>query len=181
MRKTVAAVAFIFFLMTQGAFAQTTPGEIPAEWFAALPKNSNVQLSPDGKHFSIVSFIDGTRYVIITPMGGKPLMAIPPYKGFSISWANWANNEIILISMSGEKEAHSAFGKITVSRLISYNINGGKPKDMAKPARIKGTRDQKRTYMADYSLILDWMYEDPDHILLTIDEDGSDASNEVNS
>ena len=179
MRKIVAAVAFIFFLITQGAFAQTTPGDIPAEWFAALPKNSNVRLSPDGEHFLIVSFIDGTRYVIITPMGGKPLMAIPPYKDFSISWANWANNETILINMSGEKEAHSAFGKITVSRTISYNINGGKPKDMAKPARIKGTRDQKSTYMANYSLILDWMYEDPDHILLMIDEDGTDAALEV--
>jgi dipeptidyl aminopeptidase/acylaminoacyl peptidase len=179
MRKTVTAVFAVFFLITQGAFAQTTPSEIPAEWFAALPKNSNVRLSPDGKHFSIVSFINGTRYVVITPLGGKPLTAIPPYKGFSIGWADWANDETLLISMSGEKEAHSAFGKITVNRLISYNINGGKPKDMAKPAKVKGSRDKNRTYMANYSLILDWMHEDPDFILLMIDEDGTDAALEV--
>jgi len=84
MRKSVAAVFIAFFLIATGAFAQTKPSEIPAEWFASLPKNSNVSLSPDGKHFSIVSFIDGVRYVVITPMGGKPLMAIPPYDGFSI-------------------------------------------------------------------------------------------------
>ncbi|MHA1544550.1 MAG: alpha/beta hydrolase family protein, partial [Alphaproteobacteria bacterium] len=129
------------------------------------------------KHFSIVSFIDGVRYVVIVEVGGKPLTVIPPYKGMSINWANWANNEIILIRMSGEKEIHSAFGKINANRLISYNINGGKPRNMQKEAKIKGT--DNNTYMADWSAIVDWMHEEPDYILLAMDEDGADASVEV--
>lgn len=176
MRITTLAALLAAFFFTSTSFAQT-PKDIPIEYFGVLPKNSGVRLSPDGKHFSIVSFIDGVRYVVITEVGGKPLMAIPPYKKMSIDWANWANNETILIRMSGEKEIHSRFGKINANRLISYNINGGKPRNMQKAARIKGT--DNNTYMANSSAIVDWMREDPDYILLAIDEDGSDASVEV--
>ncbi len=174
---TVAALfAALFF--SSSAFAQNmSPKDIPVEYFGALPKNSGVNLSPDGKYFSIVSFIDGVRYVVIVEVGGKPLTVIPPYDKMSIDWANWANNETILIRMSGEKEIHSRFGKINANRLISYNINGGKPRNMQKEAKIQGT--DNNTYMADSSAIIDWMHEDPDHILLAIDEDGADASVEV--
>lgn len=175
--STVAALFAALFFSSASLAQNKLPKDIPVEYFGALAKNSGVRLSPDGKHFSIISFIDGVRYVVITEVGGKPLMVIPPYKGMSIAWANWANNDIILIEMTGEREIHSAFGKITVGRLISYNINGGKPRDMQKPARVKGSR--VRTYMANFSIIVDWMRDDPNHILLAIDEDGTDAANEV--
>ncbi len=177
--KTVAfAIVLAAFFVTSSATAQiSSPDQIPVEFFGALPKNSDVRLSPNGKYFSIVSFIDGVRYVVVVEVGGKPVTVIPPYSGMSISWANWANNETILIRMSGEKEIHSAFGKINANRLISYNINGGKPHDMQKPAKVKGT--DNNTYMADSSAMVDWMMEDPDHILLALDEDGTDASIEV--
>jgi len=180
MRKFVAAVAFIFFLISQGAVAQNTPGDIPLENFGALAKNSNVRMSPDGTHFSIVSFIQGKKYVVVTPVGGQPIAAIPPYDGMAIDWAFWLNNDYLIIQMSFEKEAHSAFGKVNATRLISVSKDGKKVKNMAKPARVKGSRDQKRTYMPDYAgTIIDTLPNEPDFFLLTIDEDGTDMSREV--
>jgi len=178
MRKFVA-IFLLSVLFTHTALAQyKSPEEIPVELFGALPKNSQVDLSPDGKHFSIVSFIDGTRYVVITPVGGKPLTVIPPYKDMAVYGAFWANNETILITMGGEKEAHSAFGKVNAGRTISYNIKTDKTRDMQRPAKVPGSA-QRRTYMADSAALIDWLPDDPDHILLAIDEDGTDAAREV--
>lgn len=180
MRKSVAAVAFIFFLISQGAVAQNIPQEIPLEEFGALAKNSNVRMSPDGTHFSIVSFIQGKKYVVVTPVGGQPIAAIPPYDGMVIDWAFWLNNDYLIIQMSFEKEAHSAFGKVNATRLISVSKDGKKVKNMAKPARVKGSRDQKRTYMPDYAgSVIDVLPDDEDHFLLSLDDDGTDMAYEI--
>lgn len=85
MRYIVAFILCSFLLNSNTAFAQTTPKDIPLEEFGALEKNSQVSLSPDGKHFAILSFIQGTKYLVITPFGGKPLPAIPPYKGMEFN------------------------------------------------------------------------------------------------
>ena len=115
MRKFSVALFVLSFLFSAAASAQQykSPSDIPVELFGALPKNSQVDLTPDGKYFSIISFIDGTRYLVITKVGGKPLVVIPPYKKMEISGAFWANNETVIIEMTGENESHSAFGKTT--------------------------------------------------------------------
>lgn len=174
---TVAALlAALFF--SSNSFAQNGPPEkIPVENFGALQKNSMVRISPDGQHFAILSFIDGVRYVVITPFGKDPIEVIPPYDDMTISWINWANNETLLIQMTGDKEAHSAFGKINVNRLISYNIFQKKPKDMAKAAKVKGSKI--RTYMSNSSNVIDMLPSEPNKFLLVIDEDGTDMSREV--
>ena len=161
------------------------PKDIPVEEFGALPKNSNVALSPDGIYVAIKFFHEGKNYVMLRPFGSsdeQPIV-IPPYDKMDINWVRWANNDYLLISMWFDKEEHAAIGKITGTRLISIRRDKPKkPKNMAKPAKIKGSREMGSgnelvSNQNDY--IIDILPNDPDHFLLGIDEDQSDMSLEV--
>jgi len=181
MRKSVAAVFIAFFLIATGAFAQTKPPIIPLEEFGALAKNSQVRISPDGKYFAILSFIQGTKYLVITPFGGKPLPAIPPYEGMEFSQILWANNEYLIAEFIFQKEAHSSLGKVNATRLISIPVsNPKKPKNVSKPSKVKGTRDMDMTTMSDYAGdIIDLLPGDEDHFLLALDDDRTDQAIEI--
>ncbi len=179
MRITSLAALFAALFFSSASLAQNKlPKEIPVEEFGALQKNSLVRISPDGKHFAILSFIDGVRYVVITPFGQPAKEVIPPYKGMRIGQFRWANNDTLLIEMQGEKAGHSALGKLTVNRWIIYYLNGKKPKNMAKPAKVKGSRPGD-VQTAEFARVVDILFSDPENILIELDEDGRDMSLEV--
>lgn len=179
MRITTLAILLASLFYSTTSFAKTKlPKEIPLEEFGTLAKNSQVRISPDGKHFAILSFIDGVRYLIITPFGKRAKDAIPPYKGMRIGQFHWANNDTLLIEMSGEKDGHSALGKLTVNRWIIYYLDGRKPKNMAKPAKVRGSRPGD-VQTAEFARVIDLLASDPENILIELDEDGRDSSLEV--
>ena len=188
MRSFAVAIMLAALMLGGQVSAQSmSPGDIPIEEFGALPKNSNVTLSPDGEYVAIKFFYKGKNHVMLKPFGGKNAdqkpVVIPPYKKMDINWVSWANNDYLLISMWFDVEEHAALGKVTGTRLISIKRdNPDKPKNMARPARVKGSRE-----MGDGDVlvslgndnIIDMLPEDPEHFLLAIDEDQVDSSLEV--
>lgn len=186
------ALTFLLFLIFPGlASAQVnSPSDIPVEAFAALPRNSSVQLSPNGENVLYISAYGGNRVVAVMPLTSNSDfegIAVPPLPDMDIRWARWANDEYILISMSFEAELHSIAGKQIMTRLISVPIhNPKKAKNMAQPRADRKGIDKLRNANAEkYSMsqiqdyVIDILPDDPDHFLLGFDEDMSDWAKEV--
>jgi dipeptidyl aminopeptidase/acylaminoacyl peptidase len=97
---------------------------IPLENFAALPAISKPQLSPDGQHILALSNIDGAETVVVAKFDSIEISPIIKLKKGSdrIEWAEWANNERILIYATYPK---IVFTKRTrIGRLFAVNSDG---------------------------------------------------------
>jgi len=171
--------------------AQTgSPKDIPISEFAALPKNSQVELSPDGQNVLIITKHQGEKIVLVKPLasgGDWPGVAIPPQKGMDIQSAWWANNDYILVSMSFEANRVIFDSKRNLEgRLMSVPIkNPKKAKNMVVPPKEKGGMKGFHTAQGindripfGFSIV-DMLVDDPDYFLLELDEDWSDGSTEV--
>ena len=190
MRLIVGIFCYCAFFISSTVFSQTSPGDIPLSEFSALPKNSQVELSPDGKNILIITKHQGVRIVLVKPLSnnsGWPGVAFPPQDGMDIRSAWWANNEYILISMSFEANRIMFDSKRNLEgRLMSVPIK--KPKkarNMVIPSKEKG---KMKGFHTAYGIndripvwfsIVDMLVDDPDHFLLELDEDWSDYSTEV--
>ncbi len=74
MKFTTLVVFLAFGFFSLKATAQT----IPLEEFAALPKNSQVQLSPDSTKVLIITKYEGQKVVLV-----KPLTTATDFPGFA--------------------------------------------------------------------------------------------------
>ena len=76
----VGIFCYCAFFISSTVFSQTSPGDIPLSEFSALPKNSQVELSPDGKNILIITKHQGVRIVLVKPLSnnsGWPGVAMP--------------------------------------------------------------------------------------------------------
>jgi len=73
----------------------------PVEAYGALPAISNVQLSPDGKHFSALQTYHGRTAVVIYEVGAPPgtIPAILVDDMHYIRGARWASNDRALVTI----------------------------------------------------------------------------------
>ena len=184
-QKTVvrASVALTATLLASAhVYAQEPrPAEIPAERFAQLPLVSGAELSPDGKAFAYLRPIDGRRHLIISSLDGdRPPAVMPPVDQLEFRWLHWASDEHIVFSMS--YSALRNLTETTETRLLSVNRDGSNAQSIVRPATMGKTGSRlARTELAPAQLqdkVIDWLPEDPEHILLSIDEDG-DNEDEV--
>lgn len=157
------------------------PSEIPAEAFAQLPLISSAALSPDGNYVSFLRPVDGRRHLIIQKVGGgeRPTV-LPTLKNLEYDWARWANNERLVVALS--YSAKRGITETLETRLIAVDRDGTDIKFIIKP----GKRGKTGSRLATTTLpppqlqhnVIDWLPSEPDHILVSVDED-SDGRQEV--
>lgn len=97
----VALAAFCVWAVSSSATADGSVTHPPVEAFGALPAIANVQLSPDGKHFSAIQTYHGRAAVVIYQVGA-PAGTIPAFlidDTHYIKGARWASNERLLVTV----------------------------------------------------------------------------------
>ena len=191
--RSAISSLFLTFPITGGlgtiefAVAQSSPRDIPAEVFGALPANQTPKLSPDGTAFALIIPHQGRKHVLIRPTDGKgKSVVLPPYEDSEIRWIEWANNERLLIGLAYTSRRFVFRGqRVTETRLLSASRDGTDVINM-----VRGTANKKsiaggrativysRAQIQDY--IIDFLYDDPEHILLALNHDlDPDQSYEV--
>jgi dipeptidyl aminopeptidase/acylaminoacyl peptidase len=151
---------FIFLLIgitvNPSSYAET----LPIEAFGKLPESRSVKLSPDGKHFSFIqnkggdTLIgvghvekDSTRYLVKTDN-----------QEFKIDWYRWANNELLLVSVSFPRSSNGV--KYIQTQLFKVSIDGEQPFERVFTPRT----GQSDPQFGDN--IVDLLPLEPDHILM---------------
>lgn len=180
-RYWLATIAAGCLATQAGAQAPATPADIPAAAFAQLPLISGAALSPDGNYVSYLRPVDGRRHLIIQKIASdeRPVV-MPPLKNLEYDWARWANDERLVVSLS--YSARRVFTETLETRLIGVNRDGTNIEFIIKP----GERSKTGSRLSKVKLpppqfqhnVIDWLPEEPNHILVSLDED-SDGREEV--
>ncbi len=173
------ALTAVFALLS--AYTHAADDLIPIETFAQLELISSARLSPDGSHFAYLRPIEGRRYIVVQALhsAGKPYV-LAPFDNLEYSWLQWANSERIVFAMSFSSKR--GITETTETRLLSMRYDATDIAHIIKP----GFRDRVGTRIASVQLpapqiqddVIDWLPEEPNFILVSVDED-SNGQDEV--
>lgn len=155
----------VFSLVAPVVFASEL---LPVEAFANLPSVSQVRVSPNGKNVSFLRRIHaqgvrGTALSVYNRERGEVSMLLyADNKKCVISWARWANDEQLLV---GAVYPSTRFGADTTeTRMLKVGLDGKPPESAYSRSFLR-----KLHYFPQFfDQIVDWMPEDPNHILVEL-------------
>ena len=167
-------IALLLLHAATSPYAADAP--IPVETFAQLEMMSGAELSPDGRYLAYLRPVEGRRYLIIQELGssGRPSV-IPPPGEVEFQWLKWANEERIVFAVSyfgirGRTET-------TETRLLSLRYDATELAELIKPGRRDSTSlRQGRALLPPPQIqdnVIDWLPEEPNFILVSLDEDAN--------
>ncbi|MGH8446003.1 MAG: alpha/beta hydrolase family protein, partial [Solimonas sp.] len=163
--------AILALLLACGG-AQAAPDLPPVEAFARLPTMVSPALSPDGGTVAYITSItrpgQPAAQLVATLDLKSPRHTLLPVLSnsednmFRAQWCGWANDTRLLCS----------FGTVTyingnasgISRLVAVNSDGSKRKVLIQNGLAGASQFHDR--------ILDWTPDDPDTVLIELDDDG---------
>ena len=159
-----------------GAFAQSTPVDIPLKLFAQLPLMNDAELSPDGTHVAYLRPVEGYDYLIIQELGSKnPPRALPPPDDVYFNWIRWANDERLVFSLGFSSKRGIIESDET--RLASVDRSGQDIQYIVRSAKreVPGQKVAGSEGLMPPPQIQDrivhWMPEEPNRIMVAIDDD----------
>lgn len=154
-------------------------GKLPVEAFSTLPKNRDVQISPDGKKIIYFQNVkDKTVLVSFNIETGKvsKVFIVDNIK-LKFRSALWANNDTVLFSIMAP--ANDLFGNPTYqSTLCMRKADASEDfREIIKPRNLR-----VRQHYRYSGGILSLLSNDPGHILMAIDDDkaGHDTVYKIN-
>ncbi len=157
-----AAYSAVFFvLLTSGAFSGQKSSDIPLKAFAQLKITSNMKLSPDGTHMAYSMVHKGREVVIIKPLGKGKAVAVPAADNAETKWFRWANKDRLVVSYAFTSKRRTVTTRET--RLYGVDRDG---KNFVNLIRSK-----RRLQAQFQDNVIDWLEDDPDHILVVLDSD----------
>jgi dipeptidyl aminopeptidase/acylaminoacyl peptidase len=132
----------------------------PAAAFFRAPMLDYLQLSPDGSQIAAIATVEGIQALLVRPTRGGPLrfLAKLDEPGQSIRRVGWASDERILVSV--EMPSPLAKGvRARQTRLLVVPLDGSDP-------RYLGRNWPHQEYSQFQDHIIDWLWDDPDHVLI---------------
>ncbi len=175
------AALVIVAMMVPQAIAKKVknPEDIPLEAFAQLTSTSDMQLSPDGTHMAYSMVHKGRRVIIIKPLEQGKAVALPMPDRGEVSWFGWANATRLVVSYGFTNKRRSVITRET--RLYGVDRDGKNFKNLIRPKKEKSSVSNLSIIVVPAQFqdrVIDWLPDDPDHILLVIDGD-RDGKHEV--
>ncbi|MGI9206252.1 MAG: alpha/beta hydrolase family protein [Woeseiaceae bacterium] len=174
--------SFLLLLATITVSAQTvtTPADIPTKAFAQLPVMRSARISPDGANLAYIRPIEGRGHLVIQPLleAGQPFVA-PPTGDAEYDWLRWANNELLVFSISATRKRGTI--ETSETRLWSVKQDGSGATHIVLPSRRAKTGSGVSRDLPPAQLqgnVIHWLPDEPNHILLSLDGDHN-AANEV--
>ncbi|MEM7568802.1 MAG: prolyl oligopeptidase family serine peptidase [Pseudomonadota bacterium] len=163
--------------------AAAVPPLYPAKSFAELPMVMQPKLSPDGKSVAyITSAVDGRKGAVAHPINGKTksnTIYMPHLDKADVLWVAWANNDVLLVAYSFFAPNPFYQGaQVEQTRLLAASLKDG-AYNLVKASRKQKlkTRDENpvprknQSIAANQTDIVDFLRDDPEHILLATDSD----------
>ncbi len=151
----------------------------PIDAFARSPAVDGVSISADGRYLASLSEVNGRHAVtVLDRIKGGPTRMVFTVKdtdAFDVSWCGWANATRLLCGFiaavtedvpDAENFNHLSRGKFTyaTTRLVGVNADGTDMKVLVQNSYARAAQFQDR--------ILDWTPEEPDTVLIELDDDG---------
>lgn len=131
--------------------------ELPVDYFFKNPEFTQIQVSPDGTHIGAVAPVNGRRNLVVLDLDGMQAVSVTNLTGkqTDIAGYTWATNDRLLFFV--DSDGNEAFSVYAVDR------NGRNGRTLFEGA--KGV-----TFFPTSMNILNLLDEDPDHILVAINE-----------
>lgn len=172
MTKTKALILMLIPALTAIAFlpsanAQETPkspSDIPVEAFAALPNFSGVRLSPNGSQLGYFVERDGVRNLLVGGFDSGTASLLPPPEKSVFSWFDWLSDDVLVFQTSTSIKRTRMRVWITETRIYSFDFKTKKFAWLGAPNRatLRETESQ-------IERIVDYLPDDPDHVLIELD------------
>jgi dipeptidyl aminopeptidase/acylaminoacyl peptidase len=177
--KSARRFGALVSLLSLAVQAQESPADIPATAFAKLGGYVGAQLSPDGERIAFLYPVDSRWRVHVHSFAAGDGFRMPISDEMDYNWLRWANNDTIVISMS-YTAARQLTGTIE-TRLFAFHLATSDFISLIPPARTKNSADTRigRKELPPPQIqdnVIDWIPDDPDHILVSLDEDHDNAA-----
>lgn len=165
----------VFIALIVVGFASISHAErLPLSNFSNLPKHHSVSVSPSGKRIAFVQNYqqNGGVSVLSTldfESGESKFMLTSDNVKVKFNWFEWANDDILLISARYETKERQL--RYYQTRLLSMNAADKEPKAklLLKPSLARfGNKDNNSQFQDN---VIDYLPDDPEHILLSVDLD----------
>jgi dipeptidyl aminopeptidase/acylaminoacyl peptidase len=170
--------SYIIFLLTNliigPAYAQDQkPPLLPVEAFASLPDLSQMKLSPDGTMVGYVIEYQGRKAVVANKLNGEDREIIPAPDSGDFDTFHWANDNIIILQLSGTVYRQEFAREVGQSRLFSFNLKDKKFIWLGKPKKAASTNTSRHTerHISQHERIVDMLPNEPKHMLVEMDFD----------
>ncbi len=177
--RTLAPGSVLALLLTVGAPAVAAPP--PIADFARSPAVDDVAISTDGRYLSSIAEKGaGKRAVAVVDRikGGAPrvVLTVKDTDDFDVRWCGWANTSRLLCGFiaavttdapdDSGNFTHLAANKMryATTRLVAVNADGTDLKVLVQNSYARYSQFQDR--------ILDWTPDEPDTVLIELDDDG---------
>ena len=138
----------------------------PAKAFGELPVGYDAAISPNGEELAIIVNIKGTYGVIAQKLDGsteKPWY-LTLGKDIKPAYVKWVNNHRFVVSVEkSEKYRNTPF---TVGFLFTGDLKERKGRLLVEPKDI---------FRQFNNRVVDWLEDDPEHILMAYDDEEWDA------
>lgn len=179
-KRTAAYITLLVLTVPVLAKAPSRSADIPIDTFAQLPMMDGARLSPDGTHLAYLRPHQGRTHLAVEDLspGGKTII-VPPVENLDFKWVRWANNDRLVFSMTFSSKR--GFTEVTETRLLAVDRDGKNTKSIMRSARRVQTGSRVAVELAPPQVqdnIVDWLPDDPDEILVSVDADRDDR-NEV--
>jgi dipeptidyl aminopeptidase/acylaminoacyl peptidase len=145
---------------------------VPVQAFFDGSRVEDVAISPDGRYLSTIANIGGRRVIYVTDRIAKTkpkvVMAEDAGKRINPAWCGWANNTRLLCGFRGVSDDFGQY--YPVSRLVGVNADGTQLKVLNLSSR-RSAYDEEQTSPQFQDQIIDWTPDDPDTVLMLLDDD----------
>lgn len=145
--------------------------ELPVESFSQLPSFQRPKLSPDGTQVAYINNVDakgGMSVLMVYDLNKQKqnILQATDNLEVKISWFEWANNKTLLVGLAYAARRHRVDTKET--RMVALEADGSDktPRLLIKPR--SSFREHVSQFQDD---VLDFLPDDPDHILISMDLD----------
>ena len=145
---------------------------IPVKAFAQLQTAGSMELSPDGTHVAYLMSHKGRKHIVIQKLDGSDRRVVPPVDKADIKWFRWGNAEWLVVSYAFTYQRNAVRTRET--RLFSIKRDGTETVNLVRPRKkqVAGTRlGFERVQTQDQDDVIDWLPDEPNLILLSIDAD----------
>lgn len=175
MSRILILIVSLLFSLPFIAKAETpaTPSPLPITAFSQLPQFKTPKLSPQGNRLAYVYNTEGKEPLSVLSTldltnGKRYLLLASDNEKVKINWFNWANEKTLLLSARYESKRHNLRYYETRMYAMDFDSEGKEPRNLIKP-RKRGFDTRHNAQFQDN--IIDWLRDDPDHILMAIDID----------
>lgn len=180
MKNWIRTLVAVLLSISAGPHADSylLAAEIPTGTFARLPQISKARLSPNGQYFAALSPIDGRASLVIHDFaGGSKGTVIPPSDKMDFEWVRWVSNDRLVFSMSyfRRRDLVSAIE----TQLFATDRDGTNLQSMVLPATTRQSASRAPIELPSTKFqdsVIDWLPDDPLHILLVVDSDNDGRS-----